>query len=978
MSTPPAARRIAIGLANLILATTATIAAASTPFTKPPARPAGPAKTDSLRTTPPITHPPLPVHPTQIIDAASGRPSWLVVLDRRPADAGMVGVDVDVSIDEVLVAAGLAPNRATNRYRHALAGFAADLTPIEAARLAADPRVATVDPDRRGRLLGEGEGGGDPSVESSWEHRRISDPDGEATSLDRCGATGAGVTVIVVDSGVNPDHTEMGDRVIASVNFVDDGEPDGRDLNGHGTGVASIAAGETIGVAPEAWIVSLRVADADGQISDASLVAALDWLALHTDELMPAVANLSLGNPQLGLVSSALETALATIEESGIPIFVAAGNESTPASWSAPACSVFATTVGATDSDDHPSPFSNFGRLVDLWAPGSAILNADWSDSDGGLGLENGTSEATPVVAGIAALHLERHPPTADELENGSFRIAQRTRLSLLASAAENRLSDRDDPIWSASGGNATLAGGPNLLVQSCDRAVGIDCDAPLQWQDGVASIRLGDGLTPIPEDFACTRFVSHPDGPVEISVGMLGIPWIDLPIDDDVTVRLAGASVRILDAADDRVLFDSDVWIASDPVARTRERVVRSSSVAGVRIDWTPGVESGPFGDMVDSVGYAMTAAVVDACPGDLDGDGLVNALDLQWLLVGWGICPESGPCVGDLDGDGVIGARDLGLLFVGWGECATVPPRGFILDCNGNPVLRSFLGDEFLDDGDRLRQVGLFGAIATDDGVVLDCEELAWDTDGSGFVLDPDDPREGACVGADGCTPNVWTACVDGFFFGPGVPCVPEPAVVDFLADFGDDSVTIGHPWLDDVQPGSNSRVRQVLPPGTTSISDAIFSIIPLATAGSGGLSFADDGLLLDENRGLRAPVTDFRVVIEFTDGGPPAIIDTTPATLGVIGIDSTGSIIAYRFGPLLESQSREIRSVEFSTAPTGIAPVSSVASLGVLYGTLMKDADDATPLMEISRDGGRTWELFIDDETGAPFQWGMSIRP
>jgi hypothetical protein len=47
-------------------------------------------------------------------------------------------------------------------------------------------------------------------------------------------------------------------------------------------------------------------------------------------------------------------------------------------------------------------------------------------------------------------------------------------------------------------------------------------------------------------------------------------------------------------------------------------------------------------------------------------------------------------------------------------------------------------------------------------------------------------------------------------------------------------------------------------------------------------------------------------------------------------------------------------------------------------VLYGTLMKDADDATPLMEISRDGGRTWELFIDDETGAPFQWGMSIRP
>ncbi|MFM1833752.1 MAG: hypothetical protein RLZZ461_2068, partial [Planctomycetota bacterium] len=112
MSTPPAARRIAIGLANLILVTSTTIASTTTLAAKPPARAAGPAKVDSRRITPPITHPPLPVHPTQVIDTASGRPSWLVVLDRRPADAGMLGVDVDVSIDEVLVAAGLAPNRA--------------------------------------------------------------------------------------------------------------------------------------------------------------------------------------------------------------------------------------------------------------------------------------------------------------------------------------------------------------------------------------------------------------------------------------------------------------------------------------------------------------------------------------------------------------------------------------------------------------------------------------------------------------------------------------------------------------------------------------------------------------------------------------------------------------------------------------------------------------------------------------------------
>merc|ERR1711965_698845 len=104
---------------------------------------------------------------------------------------------------------------------------------------------------------------------------------------------------------------------------------------------------------------------------------------------------------------------------------------------------MLATTVGASTGEDHPSEFSNYGSFVDIFAPGSAILGADWRKPDGGLLLLNGTSEATPIAAGVAALHLEGYPPTALEIEH-PHRVALRTRLSLIASSAQSRLSDLD------------------------------------------------------------------------------------------------------------------------------------------------------------------------------------------------------------------------------------------------------------------------------------------------------------------------------------------------------------------------------------------------------------------------------------------------------------------------------------------------------------------------------------------------------
>ena len=936
-----------------------------------------PRRSREVRPVEPATPPALPATPGQLVDDATGHPLWIVMLDERPAGKHEARPAIDDSIDAVLAAAGIASDRPSHRYRHAIVGFAGAFSPVEAGRLVDDPRVVAVDADL-GATLDRSAMPGEDRFAPPWGNRRISSPDGDAPELDRCGATGAGVTVVVIDSGINADHTEFGDRVRWSVDFSSEGAPDGDDVEGHGTGVASIAAGSTIGIAPEAWLAALRVEELDKSITNAAVTAALDWTVQRADELLPAVANLSLGGPALGSVPASYDAAFAAVERVGIPIFVAAGNEVNPASWKTPASTFFASTIGAIDAADHPTPFTNFGPFVDLWAPGAAILVADRLAPDGGFQLESGTSQATPMAAGVAALQLELHPPTTAELEVAPWRIAHRTRLALLSSAAEGVLSDRATSPWTRPG-QAILGGGPNLLLQSCTRPTGLD-PAPLAWIDGVASVRLGDGLTAIPLDFEHSRFVNHPDGPVEITLGLLGVPAVEIPDSED-TILVPGASVRIVDVADGRVLFDSDAWIQQAAVVQTMDRVVRSSTSAGVRIDWEPALASWP--GMPDGVGYAMTANLVDPCPGDLNGDGSVDGADLPILLAAWGACPEIGPCIADLDGDGIVGSRDLAIMLVGWGSCASVPTRGYVFDCNEREVLANYLADRLLDEGDPLGRVvlaGRFGALSAST-VDLDCESLQWDTNGGRFVVSPSDPRIGACLLPTGdCSQSSPFACVEGAFFGPGIPCDPANVAVQLIPTFGPDWLTVGYPW-ETIFPGDEfTRIRQPVSPGLFSISDAFITVLPIGSANSVGFRLDADDPDLKSLSGFTVPATPFRVVIEFTDGGPAAIVETTPLTIPVFGQANPMStpFLSYRFGELLPSQSREIASIEFSIKPTGIAPASSPIAINQ---TLVAPADEGDPSSrpaEVSTDGGRSWSILRDASTGEPLTRGMAIIP
>ncbi|MBU6375017.1 MAG: S8 family peptidase, partial [Bdellovibrionales bacterium] len=174
----------------------------------------------------------------------------------------------------------------------------------------------------------------------------------------------------------------------------------GADCNGHGTHVAGTIGGKTVGVAKDVSLVSVRIFDCSGSSAFSTIIAGMDWVVANRK--LPAVANLSLG----GGASLAVDMAIQRLIESGVITVVAAGNDGKDACSYSPARAVNAITVGAAESSDARAFYSNYGSCVDLFAPGTAITSAWFSDSNA-YNTISGTSMATPHVVGVAALQLE-------------------------------------------------------------------------------------------------------------------------------------------------------------------------------------------------------------------------------------------------------------------------------------------------------------------------------------------------------------------------------------------------------------------------------------------------------------------------------------------------------------------------------------------------------------------------------------------
>ncbi|MFB9400924.1 S8 family peptidase [Streptomyces echinatus] len=314
-------------------------------------------------------------------------------------------------------------------YGSAVNGFSADsLTQTEAKRLAADPAVSTVVQNKKFHI--------DATQDKppSWGLDRIDQKDtaadGKYTYPDKAGE---GVTAYVIDTGVRISHKDFEGRAAYGFDAIDNDDK-ADDGNGHGTHVAGTIAGAAHGVAKKAKIVAVRVLDDNGSGTTEQVVAGIDWVTKNHQG--PSVANMSLG----GGVDPALDEAVKKAIASGVTFAVAAGNESADAGQSSPARVPEAITVASSTKDDAQSDFSNFGKAVDLYAPGSDITS-DWNDSDQGTKTISGTSMATPHVTGAAAVYLAGHPDaTPDQVASALTGGATSDKITNPGSGTANKL----------------------------------------------------------------------------------------------------------------------------------------------------------------------------------------------------------------------------------------------------------------------------------------------------------------------------------------------------------------------------------------------------------------------------------------------------------------------------------------------------------------------------------------------------------
>jgi len=179
------------------------------------------------------------------------------------------------------------------------------------------------------------------------------------------------------------------------------------DRQGHGTHCAGSAAGETLGVAPGAKVVSVKVLSDRGSGSWSWSYYALDWMAQSS--VRPAIASMSLGGRG---TQSAMRSAVDAAVTAGVVVVVAGGNSNMDACGFSPAFVPSAITVGSTTSTDARSSFSNYGSCNNIWAPGSDVTSAGHR-SDSATATFSGTSMACPHVSGGAALVLDADPSKA-------------------------------------------------------------------------------------------------------------------------------------------------------------------------------------------------------------------------------------------------------------------------------------------------------------------------------------------------------------------------------------------------------------------------------------------------------------------------------------------------------------------------------------------------------------------------------------
>ena len=318
-------------------------------------------------------------------------------------------------------------------YDKVLGGFSVELSEEQAMAVSEDPRVAFVEEDSAVILA-------TTQTNPGWGLDRIDQRNLPVNNSYVYDNTGAGVDVYVIDTGIRADHQEFlnssgtASRVIFGTDTVGDSAVNGADTYDHGTGVAGIIGGRLRGVAKDVTLWNVRVVGARNlpgnspAYSVSNFTAGVNWVTSNhlARPGIPAVANVSLQYDLKGSANRAVKDSIA----SGVTYVIAAGNNSANATDYTPSRVVEAVTVAATGSysvapgtvnpedcppnltapeSDQRASFSNYGKVVDLFAPGVKIKMPSKSSATAMMEC-SGTSFAAPFASGVAALYLQTNP----------------------------------------------------------------------------------------------------------------------------------------------------------------------------------------------------------------------------------------------------------------------------------------------------------------------------------------------------------------------------------------------------------------------------------------------------------------------------------------------------------------------------------------------------------------------------------------
>ncbi len=421
---------------------------------------------------------------------------------------------------------------------------------------------------------------GDPLADDQWAYDQVG-------AADTWPSDGHGVTVAVIDSGVDVDHPDLtGADILPGIDMVDGTDDAWDDPNGHGTAVTGIIVAQPdnghgiIGAAPTVTILPIRTFDADG-LAPPGLVAASIRAATAADV---DIINLSAGS---STSTQATADAIAEATAADILVVVAAGNSGGRVHW--PAAHTSTVAVAATGPDGQRAEFSSHGPQLDVAAPGVDILTLA---PDGGYVVMSGTSFAAPLTAAAAATLRAVHPTMPLTGLHAALRDAT------IPPSADAKLGH--GIIWPAELA-PTRPGTVGTYLATSHRPDGAAVTLTGDLPDGQAQLGVLATGRDWPDTLAATAVAA--DSPI----------WMTHPT-AGLTADLIGEIGRVL--ADDATLLVLGGTAAISTTDRAR------LGAAGITID----VAAGP-----DRIGTALAAADWAAARRPVTGVVLVSAAD--WI---------------------------------------------------------------------------------------------------------------------------------------------------------------------------------------------------------------------------------------------------------------------------------------------------------------------------------------------------------